>query len=321
MICRRAKGNLSIAYPGGVHEVTLKQLRALAAVVAEGTYAGAGTRLHVTAPAVAQQVRLLERRIGIPLFEFVDGSRRPTDAGIELLATTERVEAELDGCARTLQLIRDSQAGTVSFGAVSTAKYFAPQLLAGFRHRRPGIDVRLVVGNRDDILARLASNDVDVVVMGRPPEQLDLVTEIIGEHPSVVVASPGHPLGGRRGIALSDLGQQRFLIREVGSGTRLLTERLFGSAGIDPPIAMEIASNETIKQAVMADLGIAVISAHTVAAELRDGRLVTLDVVGMPVLRQWHAVRRSSRRPTPAARQFWRFLVRWGGRYLPAAFG
>ena len=164
MICRRAKGNLSIAYPGGVHEVTLKQLRALAAVVAEGTYAGAGTRLHVTAPAVAQQVRLLERRIGIPLFELVDGSRRPTDAGIELLATTERVEAELDGCARTLQLIRDSQAGTVSFGAVSTAKYFAPQLLAGFRHRRPGIDVRLVVGNRDDILARLASNDVDVVV-------------------------------------------------------------------------------------------------------------------------------------------------------------
>lgn len=297
--------------------MTLKQLRSFAAVVEDGTYSAAAARLHVTPPAVAQQVRLLQRRIGMALFETVDGTRRPTDAGRELVSTTARVEGQLDACAHNLQLIRDSRAGTVSFGAVSTAKYFAPALLGGFRARRPGVDVRLVVGNRDEIVARLVAGDVDVVVMGRPPEQLDVVAEVIGEHPSVLVASPRHPLAGRPGVALADLSGARFLIREVGSGTRALTERLFASAGISPPIAMEIASNETIKQAVMADLGIALISAHTVAAELADGRLVVLDVVGLPVMRRWHAVRRSSRRPGPAARQFWRFLVRGGGGYLP----
>lgn len=301
-----------------MRDVTLKQLRALAAVIEGGTYARAAALLHVTPPAVAQQIRLLERRIGLALFDRTDQAVRPTDAGRELLATTSRIEAEIEGCRRNLELIRSSAIGSVTLGAVSTAKYFAPQLLAGFWQRHPGVEVRLVVGNRDDMIQRLAATHVDLVIMGRPPQDLDVVTEVIGDHPSVVIASPRHPLASRGGIHHDELAGERFLVRESGSGTRLLTEWFFAAAGIAPVIAMEIASNETIKQAVIADLGIAVLSAHTVAAEVADGRLVILDVQGLPVIRRWYAVRRSSLRPGPAGQQLWRFLARHTAEYLPA---
>ncbi len=302
-----------------MRDVTLKQLRSLAAVVEAGTYAGAAERLHVTAPAVAQQVRLLERRIGLPLFDRTAQGARPTDAGRELLATISRLEAELEGCRRNLELIRQSAMGTVSLGAVSTAKYFAPQVLAGFWRRHPSVEVRLVVGNRDEVVGLLATNDVDLVVMGRPPQDLDVVTEPIGEHPSVLIASPRHRLANIASIEPRELAAERFLVREVGSGTRSLTEGFFAGCGLAPTIAMEITSNETIKQAVMADLGVAVLSAHTVAAEVDSGRLVVLDVVGMPIVRRWFAVRRASLRPGPAGQRLWSFLTRHTADYLPSS--
>lgn len=298
-------------------DVTLKQLRSFAALVSEGSYAAAAQTLHVTAPAVAQQVRLLERRIGVPLYERTPLGPLPSDAGQELLATTSRMEAELQGCQRNLDLIRSCAEGTVSLGAVSTAKYFAPQLLAGFWQRHPGVEVQLAVGNRDDMIQRLAGNSIDLVIMGRPPQNLDVTTVPIGEHPSVLIASPRHPLAGQPAVLQSRLESERFLVREQGSGTRALTEWFFTTAGIQPTVAMEIPSNETIKQAVIADLGVAVISKHTVAAEIDDGRLVIVDVVGMPIMRRWYAVRRSSLRPGPAGEQFWQFLAAHTSDYLP----
>lgn len=300
-----------------MRDVTLKQLQAFSAFVQGGTFAAAAEVLHVTPPAVAQQIRLLERRIGLPLVDRGDIGPRLTDAGREVLTTTSRIEAELEGCRRHLELIRNSALGTVCLGAVSTAKYFAPQLLAAFRNTHPGIDVQLVVGNRDDILGRLSGNQLDLAVMGRPPKEIDVVTARIGDHPSLLIASPRHPLAGRRRIDQQELAGHRFLVREPGSGTRLLTEWFFASAGIEPVIAMEIASNETIKQAVMADLGIAMISAHTVAAEIDDERLAVLDVVGLPIMRRWYAVRRSSLRPGPAGLRLWEFLVAHTGEHLP----
>ena len=300
-----------------MRDATLKQLRSLTATIECGTIVGAAQRLHVTPPAVAQQLRLLERTVGMPLFDRTPDGLRPTDAGRELLATISRVDAEVEGCRRQLDLIRSGKVGSVAFGAVSTAKYFAPQLLAGFWALHPTVDVKLFVGNRDETLRGLAACDFDLVIMGRPPRDLDVETEVIGDNPHVIIASPGHHLAGRRKVPQAALGHERFLVREEGSGTRLLTQWLFAAAGIQPSIAMEITSNETIKQAAIADLGIALISAHTVSAELEDKRLVALDVVGLPVIRQWYAVRRSSLRLSPAGVEFWSFLTRHAVEFLP----
>ena len=300
-----------------MRDATLKQLRSLAATIECGTIVGAAQRLHITAPAVAQQLRLLERTIGLPLLDRSSGTLRPTDAGRELLDATSRIEAELQNCGQNLGLIRDGTFGRVTFGAVSTAKYFAPQLLAAFWRVHPSVDVKLFVGNRDETIRGLAGNDADLVIMGRPPAELDLVTEVIGDHPHIIIASPRHPLAERLRIPQAALAGERFLVREQGSGTRLLTDWLLTTARIQPPIGMEISSNETIKQAVIADLGIALISAHTVAAEIADGRLLALNVVGTPVMRQWYVVRRSSRRLGPAGTEFWDFLTGRAREFLP----
>jgi LysR family transcriptional regulator for metE and metH len=284
--------------------------------VRAGTIAGAAQRLHVTAPAVGQQLKLLERAVGMPLLERAPEGFQPTDAGRELIAAADRIEEELESCRLTLDLIRTGKVGSVTLGAVSTAKYFAPQLLAAFWESHPDVEVKLVIGNRSEIIGAIAEHEVDITVMGRPPVELALDTAVIGEHPHVIIATPTHGLAGRR-ITRRALGDETFLVREPGSGTRQLTDRLFASAGIQPPLGMEISSNETIKQAVMAGLGVALISAHTVAAEIADGRLVALDVDGFPVVRQWYAVRRAAGHLLPAAEALWGFLVEKTRRHLP----
>jgi len=301
-----------------MRDITLKQLRSLSATVGTGTIVAAAQALHVTPPAVAQQLRLLERATGLPLFERTDRGMRATAVGQELIEATARIEAEISRCARLVDSIKSGSAGRVVFGAVSTAKYFAPQLLASFKHAHPGIDVQLIIGNRQQIIEQLERHDVDLVIMGRPPVELELETEIFGSHPHVVIAAPDHPLAGQARVSLARLGKEAMLVRERGSGTRLLVEELFDRRRVRFPDGMEVTSNETIKQAVIAGLGVALISAHTVAAEIAAGRLVVLDVEGLPVLRQWYVVHRADHRLLPAAATMWQFLVEHGGDHLPA---
>ncbi|HKE75705.1 MAG TPA: LysR family transcriptional regulator [Acidimicrobiales bacterium] len=300
-----------------MREATLKQLRSLVAVARTGTIAAGAQRLHVTAPAVGQQLKLLEQAVGMPVLVRSPDGFRPTDAGRELLAVADRIEAELEGCALTLDLIREGKVGSVTLGAVSTAKYFAPQLLAAFWDRHPDIEVTLVIGNRSEIVEAITAHEVDITVMGRPPAGLALETTEIGEHPHVVVAAPDHPRVGQR-VTRRALGRETFLVREPGSGTRQLAERLFAGAEIAPRVGMEITSNETIKQAVIAGLGVALISAHTVAAEVHDGRLVCLDVDGFPVVRHWYGVRHAAGQHLPACEALWAFLGERGREHLPA---
>jgi LysR family transcriptional regulator, low CO2-responsive transcriptional regulator len=299
-------------------EPTLKQLRSLVAVARYGTISAAAQALHVTAPAVGQQIRLLERAAGTPLTERTPRGLRITDAGREMVATAGRIEAELDSCRETIDQIATGKVGTVSLGAVSTAKYFAPSALAGFWRSHPDVDVRLVIGNRRETIAAIEDLTVDITIMGRPPKQLDLDTITIGDHPHLVIAGPEHPCAGRRNIEFASIADEKFLVREQGSGTRSLTDWLFTDAGLTPNIGMEITSNETIKQAVMAGLGLSLLSAHTVAVELAAGRLIALDVVGLPIVRQWHAVKRSQGHLSPAGEALWAYLGAHAKDHLPS---
>ena len=298
-------------------DANLKQLRYLAATARTGSWAGAAAELHLTAPAVATQLRLLEKNVGLPLLERGPGGQRPTEAGRVLLETGARLEAELATCEDALAALRSAHTGHVTLGAVSTSKYFAPHVLASFQHAHPDVNVTLSIGNRDEVLRRLENYDVDLAVMGRPPERIEAEQQVFGEHPYVIIATPHHPLVGRRQIPFAKMAEETFLIRESGSGTRLHLDALFSAAEITPTVGMEIVSNETIKQAVIAGLGIALISAHTIAAELHDGRLAILDVVGLPIRRHWLVVRMSRRSVSPATQALWDFFVTEGSRQLP----
>jgi len=304
-----------------MRSVTLKQLRALAAVERTGAITAAANELAVTPPAVTAQIQLLERIVGLPVLERVGATFRPTVAGRELLDAAARIEQALAECGGALAALKSLDTGQVSVGVVSTAKYFAPHALAAFARANPRIDLKLVVGNRAEIIAGLERLDLDVAIMGRPPEQLDVEAEAIGEHPHVVVADPAHPLAGRRAIPAAVIARERLISREDGSGTRALTERLFDSLDERPRYALEMGSNETIKQAVIAGLGISLISAHTVAAEVADGRLSILDVTGLPIIREWYVVRMRGKRFLPAARRLHAFLKEEANRFLPVVPG
>lgn len=305
-----------------VRRVTLKQLRALEAIVQARTVSGAAAALALTPPAVALQLRQLEDSLGLPVVERVGAAGvRPTEAGREVLAAAGRVEAALADCAQAVEALRGVDGGRVAVGVISTAKYFAPRALAAFKRAHPKVELRILVGNRRETLAALESAEFDLAVMGRPPETFEVEQAVIGDNPHVVIAPPDHPLVGRRGLALTSLAGQPFLLREAGSGTRALLQRLFDEAGLSPAAGTEIGSNETIKQAVMAGMGIALLSAHTVAAEVMDGRLAVLDVRGLPIVRQWFVVRRRGKRLLPAGKAMWDHLASAGSEFLPDTTG
>lgn len=301
---------------------TLKQLRAFAAVVKTGSVTGAAEMLHVSPPAITQQMRLLHDHANLPLVErSLKGTMLPTSAGRELQTCVERIEAILAECEGAMAAYAGSDRGTVSVGVVSTAKYFAPQALAAFARSHPGIDLRLTVGNRAEILRAVEHYELDVVVMGRAPEHYEIVSSLIGDHPHVIIAAPDHPLCGRKRLPARALSGETFLVREQGSGTRMLMERYFEKAGVSPNIGMQITSNETIKQAVMAGLGVSFISAHTIGAEIADNRLAVLDVAHLPIVRQWFVMRLKERRLIPAAEVLWSFLTEHGSTFLPRVPG
>jgi LysR family transcriptional regulator for metE and metH len=300
-----------------MRHVTIRQLRAFTEVLRCGSFAAAAQALHLTPPAVTLQMKQLEERAGLPLFERTSARIEATEAGREVANAAQRVELAISDCADALSALRGLKGGRVSIGVVSTAKYFAPHALGAFARAFPSVEIRLEVGNRSNIIAALEANSLDLALTGRPPEHLDVDRAPIGAHPHVIVARPSHPRARRRRMAASVLAEETFLVREPGSGTRNLMERFFAESHVEPHIGMEMASNETIKQAVMAGLGIAFLSAHTVAAELADRRLVMLDIAGLPVVRQWFIVKLVRRRLLPAAQALRQFLIDEGEQYLP----
>ena len=300
-----------------MRSATLKQLRLLAAAARGGSFAAAANACHVTPPAVTMQMQQLEADAGLPLFERHGQGIGLTAAGREVLAAAERIHAVLADCAAGLAALKSLASGSVTVGVVSTAKYVAPQMLAAFARVHPDIEIKLVIGNREETIAAFKAGRLDVAIMGRPPEDVAVQSALIGDHPQVVIAAPNHPLANRRAISPSTLTRETVLMREAGSGTRSMAEHFLASHDVKPRIGMEISSNETIKQAVMAGLGIAFISAHTIAAEIEEGRLIVLDVVGLPEIRRWFVVRPAAKRLMPAAHALHRFLVSEGQKFLP----
>jgi len=304
-----------------MRNMTLRQMRVFAAVARNLSFTRAARELHLTQPAVSQQVKLLEEEIGLPLFEQIGRKVHLAPAGAELLRYTEQAMELLRQAGESLSAMRGLKRGVLKLGAVSTAKYFAPSLLSAFKPAYPEVSIKFAVGNREEIIRQLAANEIDLVIMGRPPRELETVAEAFAKHPLVLIASPAHPLAAKRRIRLSQLATESFLIREEGSGTRASMERVFGERGVPIRVSMEVSSNETIKQAVMADMGISFISSHTVGLELAAGKLIILDVVGLPIIRDWYVIHLRDKRLAPIPAAFRTFLLEHGARIIQQAVG
>jgi DNA-binding transcriptional LysR family regulator len=289
--------------------VTLRQLQVFEAVARHLSFSRAAEELHLTQPAVSMQIKQLEESVGLPLFEQIGKKIFLTDAGNEIYHYSRSIAQQLAEAEAVLGEMKGLKRGKLNISVVSTANYFAPQLLALFCQRNQNVTLTLNVVNREVLINQLANNEMDLGVMGLPPEGLDIDAEPFMENPLVVIAPSGHPLACERHIPLFRLAQETFIVREVGSGTRSAMERFFAQHNLTLSTGMEMSTNEAIKQAVQAGMGLGVVSIHTITLELETRRLVVLDVESFPILRHWYVVHRKGKRLSAVAQAFKEFLL------------
>jgi DNA-binding transcriptional LysR family regulator len=300
----------------GLKDASVRQLQILASAASTLSFSRTAKAVHLSQPAVSMQVSRLEELAGLPLFERAGRRLFLTQAGEELARHAREVLRVLEDADDAIAALRGLAAGRIRVAVTSTAKYFAPRLIALFGARHPGVELRLRVSNRAAVSEALRANDVDLAVMGRPPPDVDAVALPFADHPLVVVAPPDHPLAKRRPASVAALAAEPFLVREPGSGTRAAMEQFFSEHRTAPRIAMEMDSNETIKQAVIAGMGLSFISRHTVELELEVGALALVHAPGLPVMRKWNVVHRREKLLSPAARAFQEFVAEEGSAFL-----
>jgi len=288
---------------------SLRQLQIFQAVARSLSYTRAAEELHLTQPAVFTQVRQLEDQVGGPLIERIGKRLFLTQAGETVLASAREVLGELERMQMRLAELRGMARGRLRLAVVSTAKYDIPARIGAFSRQHPGLDVVLTVGNRQDLLTRFAANEDDLYILGTPPEGLEAEVRRYAENPLVMIAAPDHPLAGQGALDPAALAAVPFVMRERGSGTRIAAERYFAQAKLAPPVRMELGANEAIKQAVMAGLGLSVISRGSVLLELQHGNLVELDLPGFPLLRHWYVVWPRGKRLSVGAEAFLAVLM------------
>ena len=289
--------------------ITLRQMAAFQALARHRNFTRVADELGLTQPAVSMQIKQLEGQLGVALIEQRGKRMDLTEEGEEVLAGTRAILQRLDDLESALNERKGVKTGRLRISVVTTVNAFAPVLLLIFQQRFPGISIVLDVANHKDLLVQLADNDVDMVIMGRPPVSPDLVAGAFLENPLVVVAHPDHPLAVRRRLIPSALSDQTFIMREPGSGTRRAMERFFTEQDLSFISGMEVSGAEALKQSVQAGLGLGLMSRDAVRMELDAGLVVELEVKGLPIPRHWYLVHHQGKRLSPPARAFKDFIL------------
>ena len=301
---------------------TLRQLRVFAAVARHLSFARAADELNLTPPAVSMQIKELEGHVGLPLFDRSSRSVSLTTVGEYVIEHAQRVLAAMRDAEDLVARFSGLETGVLDVAMVSSAKYFLPRMLAQFRSARPGIEIHLQVGtNREQVVALLQSGEAELAIMGRPPVQWATRAEPFAVHPHVLVTSLNHPFASQRQVPAAALTGEPFIMREHGSGTRAALDEYTKAHHIAPRVLMQMSSNEAIKQAVMADMGISLLSLHTIGLELEHGLIASPAVEGLPILRRWYVINNLAKTLSPAAEAFRYFVLEHGESFLASHFG
>lgn len=293
-----------------IRHATLRQLQLFEAIVRLGSFTRAAEELFLTQPTVSMQIKKLADSMGLPLFEHVGRNVSPTEAGLELYESCRRIFETLANLEMKLADLKGIKRGRLRLGVITTAKYFAPEILGEFCQQYPGIEVALKVSNRDRIIERINANEDDLYIMGQAPaDQSEVEAFPFAPNPLVLMAPRNHPLVGKKNIKLSQIIDEPFILREPGSGIRDATLRMFDEFGRRPHVRMELGSNEAIKHAIVGGLGLSVLSLHTLALEGTEGPVAILDVEGMPIMRQWYLVHPKGKELSLVAKAFLEFAL------------
>ena len=289
--------------------ITFRQLRLFLATAETGSVSAAARAMHVTQPTASMQLREITESVGMPLYDIIGRQLHLTDAGQRLAQTARSIVGEWEAFEQSIHAMHGLTQGKLRVAVVSTAKYFVPRLLGSFCEQHPNIDISLEVLNRDGVIQRLRDNRDDLYVMTTPPADMVLEDQVFLSNPLVLIAPRNHALAARKRLSIDALKNERFLLREKGSGTRLATDRFFEVQNFEPSSRLELGSNEAIKEAVAGHLGVAVISRHALKDSELDHELCILPVNGTPIPSQWHLVYPKAKQISPIAAVFQAHLV------------
>jgi len=293
-----------------IRHATLRQLQVFEAIVRHGNFTRASEELFLTQPTVSMQVKKLAEAMGLPLFEHVGRSVKPTQAAKELYEACRDIFETLANLEMKIADIKGIKRGRLRLCVVTTAKYIAPELLGEFSQMHQGIEVSLKVTNRDSVIDRMQANEDDLYIMGQTPsDEIDVEAYAFAPNPLVIMAPRNHPLVGKKKIPLADIAEEPLILREPGSGIRDATLRVFAEAGLRPRVRMELGSNEAIKHAIVGGLGLSILSLHTLTLEGSGGPVAVLDVEGFPIKRNWFMVHPKGKELSLVAKAFLDYAI------------
>jgi len=298
----------------------LPQLAVFEAAARLGSFARAAEALHLAQPTVSTQIKKLSETLGLPLFEQIGKKMYPTAAGEALQVGCRSLFLNFSQIEESLSSLRSLESGRLRLAVTTAGKYFAPRLLAAFIGQHPKIEVSLQIHNRQSLIERLDDNVDDLYIFSNPPTEQEVVCQPILRNPMVVLSRKDHPLAGVRRIPFVALAHEPFLMREPGSGTRQLAYQVFDKHGINPRVRMELSSNEAVKQAVLAGMGISILSHFTLGLDTQHEQLVVLDVEGFPIERQWQFVYPVGKQISSVAHAFMDFVRAESGAILQDQF-
>lgn len=287
---------------------TIHQLKIFGTVVEAKNITKAAAHLHMTQPAASIQLKKLQQNIGTDLYYMNGKDLTLTDAGKEFYQVFLSVRDRLDAFESTLTDLKTGLRGKLSITAASTAKYVMPYLLGEFKKKYPGVDIALKITDRFEVIHQITQMNYNLAILSRVPRNTDLESTPFLKNPLVFACHPSHPLSGEKSITLRALRDEVFVIREEGSGTRMVMEDLLSKSNIQPQIGMELGTNEAVKHAIMAGIGISLVSELSLKSELELGKISILEVDSLPVITHWNAIYRKSRRVHPVTEHFLNFL-------------
>ena len=300
--------------------LTLRQIRIFLSAAKHMSFSRAAEELHISAPAISIQIKEMEDDIGVSLFTRENRKVALTSAGEYFLLYARRVSSTLNEANTMMERFRGTQFRYLKIGLVSTAKYFVPHMLVEFKKDFPNLQIKIEARNRQQLVELLRDGEIDVAIMGLPPKEIDTRAESFANHPHVFIANPNNLLAGQFNIPPDALTKYEIISREPGSGTRAIMEKYFAEHGVAPIVSMQMSSNETIKQAVIADLGISFVSLHTICSELANKQIVLLDIQDTPIIRTWHVVALNKRNASQPAEAFRYFMLERGSEMLSTMF-
>jgi len=290
--------------------ITIRQLKVFREVARLQSFTRASKALYLTQPAVSMQIKQLEEAVGLKLFEKQGRQISLTDAGDEIRLLSDSVLQQIDETQDHLQQIASGDQGKLRLAVATTVASVATRLMARFNEQHPAMSLHFTVTNREGLIQLLQNNETDIVIMGKPPEELELETQELMANPLVIIAPPSHPLcDSDKPVSLNTLFQQDFILREPSSGTRQAIERFMNTHGRTLHSSIEMNSNDAITQSVAEGLGLGIVSVHTVTNELKQGRLKLIDATGFPLHRSWYMVQRKGKRLSPLSERFKSYFI------------